>query len=224
MAIQCRRCFNPRPPCGERRRNPATSKPSTRFNPRPPCGERRQPSKPSTGSRRFNPRPPCGERHHRFRWLNWDESVSIHAPRAGSDGRLGRWHRRNRVSIHAPRAGSDRRLPTVLALADRFQSTPPVRGATALDLCRHKRDRVSIHAPRAGSDRRSRPSSKPQFGFNPRPPCGERPHHCNCLWSKGELVCLRECHAPATATLSLRGLRCRYHLQIREFPSARTPW
>ncbi len=33
------------------------------FNPRPPCGERRRPSSRSTRSRRyFNPRPPCGER------------------------------------------------------------------------------------------------------------------------------------------------------------------
>ena len=101
------------------------------------------------------------------------------------------------ISIHAPRAGSD-----LTGMSDpekwiRFQSTLPVRGATSFSRAafagscyfnprspcgeRHTKaglsqrfTRISIHAPRAGSD----PTSKKSLGvilyFNPRSPCGER--------------------------------------------------
>ena len=125
-------------------------------------------------------------------------AISIHAPRAGSDGTQGAAHigdagyfnprspcgerpgapitlfAAGGISIHAPRAGSDRH-----GLA--YQVNAP----------------ISIHAPRAGSDvieqifipRRTKfqstlpvrgategscHSSFATFYFNPRSPCGER--------------------------------------------------
>ena len=57
--------------------------------------------------------------------------VSIHAPRAGRDGRMRLTSvLRDRVSIHAPRAGRDRRLSQSRCSMLMFQSTRPARGAT----------------------------------------------------------------------------------------------
>ena len=67
--------------------------------------------------------------HHRLA-----DSISIHAPREGSDPADGLLHpRRPEISIHAPREGSD------VDLRD-----GPLAGV------------ISIHAPREGSDRRRR--------------------------------------------------------------------
>ena len=55
--------FNPRSPCGERRRTQAMRKSVTDFNPRSPCGERpATATKPKNTYADFNPRSPCGER------------------------------------------------------------------------------------------------------------------------------------------------------------------
>ena len=103
--------------------------------------------------------------------------ISIHAPRVGSDrsvevlGKGGkhfnprspcgerRWldfpgYPSCAISIHAPRVGSDQRLWKRDPHSDRFQSTLPVWGATSLTL----------------------PCSSRASYFNPRSPCGERPH------------------------------------------------
>ena len=169
------RCFNPRPPCGGRLAVPrrdrihhvsihaphaegdesrqqaaldaqvsihaphaegdvndrtvATLK--QRFNPRPPCGGR--PMSAHFGCLRtcFNPRPPCGGR-----------------PVQRGDRRS-----QSAVSIHAPHAEGDLRRTTSIFEASSFQSTPPMRRATAL----------------AGRQVRR------VVRFNPRPPCGGRP-------------------------------------------------
>ena len=56
--------------------------------------------------------------------------VSIHAPRKGSDVTLGEGSTLFEVSIHAPRKGSDMLELIENILEYKFQSTPPVRGAT----------------------------------------------------------------------------------------------
>ena len=80
-------CFNPRSPCGERPRMPATSavsRPS--FNPRSPCGGRPGglPGE-RMGGESFNPRSPCGERPVSAYAVGHGLNVSTHAPLAGSD-------------------------------------------------------------------------------------------------------------------------------------------
>ena len=56
------------------------------------------------------------------------------------------------ISIHAPRAGRDR-LKTGSIIGEKlFQSTRPVRGATALVTAEAADRIISIHAPRAGRD------------------------------------------------------------------------
>ncbi len=75
--------------------------------------------------------------------------VSIHAPREGSDTIVTATGDKDAVSIHAPREGSDKgEQQTTARLCARFQSTPPVRGAT-----------TSAWSGRHESD-----------SFNPRPP------------------------------------------------------
>ena len=105
-----------------------------------------------------------------------DSDISIHAPRAGGDTMAAQARIYiTTISIHAPRAGGDQKIIKFCWHCGRFQSTPPVRGATSLDAIarttegdfnprppcggRHDRDRhsgsrdaISIHAPRAGGD------------------------------------------------------------------------
>ena len=125
-------------------------------------------------TRYFNPRSPCGERLRCSFQLLQAFSISIHAPRAGSDKGSTLDAMPLFISIHAPRAGSDKgstldAMPLFISIhapragsdalrshssffGDVFQSTLPVRGATIIadyiKLCQA----ISIHAPRAGSD------------------------------------------------------------------------
>ena len=126
-------------------------------------------------------------------------TISIHAPRAGGDEKaLIDLTVQQAISIHAPRAGGDGRRSMQSNCKGGFQSTPPVRGATARQICEGVSRVISIHAPRAGGDcckrmiqkkRRKFQSTPPVRGatmrsmlahqaeqdFNPRPPCGGRP-------------------------------------------------
>ena len=84
--------------------------------------------------------------------------ISIHAPRTGSDGRTGTCCRAPSISIHAPRTGSDMRAINVgLAVGS-----------------------ISIHAPRTGSDPCRSWDILHQTHFNPRSPHGERPPSWSC--------------------------------------------
>ena len=147
--------FNPRSPCGERPFAPMFRAAMYYFNPRSPCGERRPktelspiwtlfqstlPVRGATGSRAwhwppdndFNPRSPCGERQMALSYKGMSQAISIHAPRAGSDTYY--FFVPNRlvwISIHAPRAGSDGKSAGHHTGPPQFQSTLPVRGATA---------------------------------------------------------------------------------------------
>ena len=78
------------------------------------------------------------------------------------------------ISIHAPRAGSDGRVYTLDTYMDQFQSTLPVRGATHTNKVVENSQPISIHAPRAGSDVKIRRGQFRLPHFNPRSPCGER--------------------------------------------------
>ena len=56
------------------------------------------------------------------------------------------------ISIHAPREGSDRPDRQDNSLADVFLSTLPARGATYGKPAYRQTEKISIHAPREGSD------------------------------------------------------------------------
>ena len=81
------------------------------FNPRSPDGERpKQARTPQRNQVYFNPRSPDGERPSVFSLDCATSSISIHAPRMGSDqAHTAHPPHPTRISIHAPRMGSDRR-------------------------------------------------------------------------------------------------------------------
>ena len=64
-------------------------------------------ARPPNSAAHFNPRSPHGERPIVSRVLQIIVTISIHAPRTGSDGRVGVDGRQPDISIHAPRTGSD---------------------------------------------------------------------------------------------------------------------
>ena len=124
--------------------------------------------------------------------------ISIHAPRAGCDvlilrcsaRRWGHFNPRTPCGVRPTAAGT-------ITINAQFQSTHPVRGATALICsppssmydfnprtpcgvrpsrlsCPRRSRRISIHAPRAGCDCQLRTAAARQLHFNPRTPCGVR--------------------------------------------------
>ena len=167
--------FNPRLPCGRRRGvNGYNILAGLYFNPRLPCGRRRSLSSVLGRQRHFNPRLPCGRRQSAMRITELPVFISIHASLAGGDDFRDFPPYTTAISIHASLAGGDWSLSSVLgrqrhfnprlpcgrrhqltgkSLAElSFQSTPPLREATAqlYKTCRANPD------------------------FNPRLPCGRR--------------------------------------------------
>ena len=202
--------FNPRSPCGERRAASAKTSSGLRyFNPRSPCGERHFYKRCVNRISNFNPRSPCGERPDTVDVYRISPVFQSTLPVWGATSEILLVTVLVTISIHAPRVGSDRgrvvhfslegdfnprspcgerpwlcQAPLVPAL---FQSTLPVWGATGTRYCNsvidnnfnprspcgerplHRRTdrnicRISIHAPRVGSDLRPSPSwQKPQI-------------------------------------------------------------
>ena len=83
----------------------------------------------------------------------YDKSISIHAPRTGSDpASASRPAAAGAISIHAPRTGSDTLVKLWSGAELIFQSTLPARGATFFFAALKRLSIISIHAPRTGSD------------------------------------------------------------------------
>ena len=122
----------------------------------------------------FNPRSPHGERLQ-----------GIFSRRSSST-----------ISIHAPRTGSDCSTSSVPSSPIRFQSTLPARGATFVAVFRERGDLISIHAPRTGSDFGGNSESHVGQYFNPRSPHGER-LQATCLLFYYPLISI---HAPRTGS------------------------
>ena len=101
--------FNPRSPCGERRRWVCMTRPSgTGFQSTLPVwGATRPGDEAPGGSRYFNPRSPCGERPGEpFQLLDWELFQST-LPVWGATLPCPEPHALGQISIHAPRVGSD---------------------------------------------------------------------------------------------------------------------
>ncbi len=175
----CSSNFNPRSPHGERlhRRAPyGVLRPISIHAPR--TGSDATPEWLANCSANFNPRSPHGERRSaclrrglgiqfqstlpargatsRRRHASLRRSISIHAPRTGSDWSRSPSPAQRFISIHAPRTGSDSR-----------HCSRPCRPA------------ISIHAPRTGSDKLVIQARLIEKNFNPRSPHGERLLSCD---------------------------------------------
>ncbi len=190
--------FNPRSPCGERRRRATDHRQADYFNPRSPCGERRLKALEDASSSIFQSTLPVRGATDAVSYELERQAFQSTLPVRGATELRASLYAEQRISIHAPRAGSDQgqrvrsrqecdfnpRSPCGERLAScctrrssrSFQSTLPVRGATcAATIPRSAYRRISIHAPRAGSDGGASPPYPDTDHFNPRSPCGERP-------------------------------------------------
>ena len=125
---------------------------STHFYPRSPRGERLGTRKPYHVRRNFYPRSPRGERPNKCKIDQQCCSISIHAPRVGSDC----WY-----------------IAGFSAYRNFYPRSP--RGER-LNEDRYGQQfwRISIHAPRVGSDVRIGWIAVDPFDFYPRSPRGER--------------------------------------------------
>ena len=90
-----------------------------------------------------------------FSYMGIADSISIHAPRTGSDGGCRRGGGSHHISIHAPRTGSDARALALLPCLREISIHAPRTGSDS-EWRRHKAmaNKISIHAPRTGSDLR----------------------------------------------------------------------
>ena len=144
------------------------------FNPRSPYGERPGRNNGVFFPERFQSTLPVRGATPSHRAQPSGISISIHAPRTGSDKRRGRYE--PPVKYFNPRSPyGERLLYFLLNIATfKFQSTLPVRGATRISKRANFFIYISIHAPRTGSD--TPPSAPPSrtWYFNPRSPYGER--------------------------------------------------
>ena len=146
------RDFNPRAPCGARRRWRLRIKTFSHFNPRAPCGARRAHLRNGYNQRYFNPRAPCGARLKIARAL--ETTVEFQSTR--------------------PVWGATFEIWCEVTRTYQFQSTRPVWGATgAPDNISPEMD-ISIHAPRVGRDDLDDAKDDAAEDFNPRAPCGAR--------------------------------------------------
>ena len=79
--------------------------------------------------------------------------ISIHAAREGGDKRIfGLYGSPTWISIHAAREGGDIRAAFHIVNYQVFQSTPPVKAATAASGRGLAANLISIHAAREGGD------------------------------------------------------------------------
>ena len=104
-----------------------------------------------------------------------EQSISIHAPLAGRDGREQRHD--PQVAHFNPRApcGARPRCAAVGTRSFRFQSTRPLRGATVtITPTRHVRAAFQSTRPLRGATSVGVRVIRPRNYFNPRAPCGAR--------------------------------------------------
>ena len=128
----------------------------------------------NSNSDNFNPRPPRGGRHGGILDLVGDYAISIHAPREGGDTAiLPQQYSTYNFNPRPPRGGRlTGSCPRNFSVI--FQSTPPARGATAVQVSHYGDGMISIHAPREGGDVDWRKIPDIPGDFNPRPPRGGR--------------------------------------------------
>ena len=144
--------FNPRTPCGVRPHILYYKSSNHDFNPRTPCGVRRFKYTNFSYIYNFNPRTPCGVRPNPYRLLICSVGISIHAPRAGCDLISSITKAVIMISIHAPRAGCDSSFLTLIQFHKDFNPRTPCGVRQPVCCYRNYLIGISIHAPRAGCD------------------------------------------------------------------------
>ena len=140
----------------------------------PHTGRDRSCSRSATPHPYFNPRAPYGARRFFQRWQGQHGFISIHAPHTGRDG--GKSTAQSYYLDFNPRAPYGARLMILFGMSvlRQFQSTRPIRGATAGKYDCFNPDVISIHAPHTGRDLWLIAQKAKIIDFNPRAPYGAR--------------------------------------------------
>ena len=168
--------FNPRSPCGERRKILETIKDGKIFQSTLPVWGATIVGATTAKQETFQSTLPVWGATRNFVCNDHIRGISIHAPRVGSDMAHQLCFVHRGISIHAPRVGSDLvAVPHFLGVVT-FQSTLPVWGATApAQIADFNRNYFNPRSP-CGERRGVFLISRPRCHFNPRSPCGERRH------------------------------------------------
>ena len=144
------------------------------FNPRSPCGERLYIYAPSICASLFQSTLPVrgatSASAERSTLLTFQSTLPVR----GATLMLHVLYTREAISIHAPRAGSDGMPSTRSRKALNFNPRSPCGERPWIILSIARDFVISIHAPRAGSDISYKKWQKIGTDFNPRSPCGER--------------------------------------------------
>ena len=122
------------------------------FNPRAPCGARRRARLKNRLRHLFQSTRPVWGATWPGRCARQQHPISIHAPRVGRDKKKGPTPQGKTISIHAPRVGRDLPPRGGGERRKKFQSTRPVWGATMCFSITRGKHIISIHAPRVGRD------------------------------------------------------------------------
>ena len=144
------------------------------FNPRTPCGVRRRSESVCEIDVRFQSTHPLRGATQQKNLLNLHIWISIHAPLAGCD--LETPTSAVTLMNFNPRTpcGVRRDVVRTCCIKYLFQSTHPLRGATGDRRGPHHTGKISIHAPLAGCDGIQLHIRPIGVNFNPRTPCGVR--------------------------------------------------
>ena len=171
---------------------------SQNFNPRAPCGARRKSCERNVYAVQFqSTRPLWGATCKPLRKHNYyldisihaplvgrdhDDSrrrilllISIHAPLVGRDMRASELVKKHIISIHAPLVGRDRRHSPTTWILGNFNPRAPCGARRGCEWSRRRSKMISIHAPLVGRDDPRSDSKQAGDHFNPRAPCGARP-------------------------------------------------
>ena len=190
--------FNPRAPCGARRRSTAAADEHIKMSTHAPlagrdgggktasCGELIfQPTRPLRGAttvqvdtmdmqQDFNPRAPCGARQQERFELYLIRDFNPRAP-CGARRDQARDATGNAISTHAPLAGRDIVRSTAAIRVKNFNPRAPCGARPQQNEPRMSDLKISTHAPLAGRDCAFRTGQSMTVDFNPRAPCGARP-------------------------------------------------
>ena len=142
------------------------------FNPRSPWGERLLRIYCVFLSREFQSTLPVGGATVGSKYVIGRLSISIHAPRGGSDKKAGRRTFFFGISIHAPRGGSDKRHRHTSKESLDFNPRSPWGERPDASSLTGAISVISIHAPRGGSDSQMTSSRNTRISFQSTLPVG----------------------------------------------------
>ena len=122
----------------------------------------------------FNPRAPCGARLEALGNLGIKVLFQSTRPVRGATGSLLFFFSGNGISIHAPRAGRDLFTIMIIRLYQDFNPRAPCGARPACDRDQDQHQQFQSTRPVRGATAILSGSSCVKVDFNPRAPCGAR--------------------------------------------------